>query len=191
MKSLLDAGDYDAVVSDCFVSFSGDDNSSMATERSQLRLEALGRPPELSPISNIYGAGSLLIKRSCFIDLGGFNEGLGDSRYGHWEMLNRLQAAGGRISSVPVPLVYWHLDKAAALGANLNHEFIEYLIRPWLEGLDFGQENIFRYAVHNLIEQNGQILNPKIVISERESRVRRFFWKVVNRLRWELNTWRN
>ena len=94
---------------------------------------AVGGPAEQAVLRNLYGAGFFLIKRLWFSRLGGFKSDLQSSTVAHWELLNRLSAAGGEVAAIPRALSIVDPRTATALSGPIEEGFSDRLLQPWLQ----------------------------------------------------------
>ncbi|MGI9491256.1 MAG: glycosyltransferase [Geminicoccaceae bacterium] len=107
---------------------------------------AVGGPPEQAVLRNLYGAGFFLIKRLWFSRLGGFQSGLQSSTVAHWELLNRLAAAGGEAVGIPKALATVDPRTAAELSGPIEASFSDRLLQPWLQQAPSTLQGFIRMA---------------------------------------------
>ena len=107
---------------------------------------AVGGPAEQGVSRNLFGAGLFLIKRSWFERLGGFSPDLHSSTVAHWDLLNRLAAAGGDVIGIPKALATVDGSVASELSAPISHGFAERLLQPWLQQAPTALQGFIRMA---------------------------------------------
>ncbi|MGI9452485.1 MAG: glycosyltransferase [Geminicoccaceae bacterium] len=107
---------------------------------------AVGGPAEQAALRNLYGAGLFLIKRLWFNRLGGFKSDLQSSTVAHWDLLNRLAAAGGDVVGIPRVLATVDPQTAAALSGPIGAGFADRLLQPWLQQAPSTLQGFIRMA---------------------------------------------
>jgi len=102
-------------------------------------------PAELSTKQNIYGARLSLVRKTTFLEAGGFSDEPSAIGIMEWEFLNRLKAAGRRIIGIPIAL-------ATATGAvapeTLTESQAGALTAPWTEAAPLHLQGFMRMALH-------------------------------------------
>ncbi|MGH1478400.1 MAG: glycosyltransferase [Geminicoccales bacterium] len=94
-------------------------------------IAAPGGPAEQGMTRNLFGAGLFLIRRSCFETSGGFATDLSSSNLTHWDLLNRLNAAGGDVIGIPRALASVEPSTADKLTEPSDPSFAKRLLQPW------------------------------------------------------------
>ena len=87
-----------------------------APEAVLYRVHPTGGPAALAPYEDVMGGPCFMIRRDRFMALGGFRCDPSLSGFAHWDLLNRLMLAAGRIEAVPIPL-YRHYATPLAYAA--------------------------------------------------------------------------
>lgn len=160
MTNLMLRSEADAVVVGCRID-SGMPKKPWEKPVDAPTLSAPGGPPMFGISRNIYGAGPFLIRRDRFLELGGFDAALSSSRVAHWDLLNRLAAAGGEVIGIPKTLASAGVAMADELGGPIDPVFAERLARPWPEpSLAMTEGFLEPTGVLNARESGGDGQNP-------------------------------
>jgi len=131
MVRLLQRAGADAVVGGYQIA---DQNGGMSWANDvRATVTAVGGPAEQAVLRNLFGAGLFLVKRSWFSQLGGFQSDLQSSTVAHWDLLNRLAAAGGEVIGIPRVLATVDPQTAAELSGPIGTGFADRLLQPWLQ----------------------------------------------------------
>ena len=96
-------------------------------------LLAPGGPSVFSPSWNLFGIGFLLMSRTRFLELGGFQADGVPHQVAHWALLNRLVAHGGEVIGIPDVLATGYCQAPDDYRSCLTPGFAEALLIPWLE----------------------------------------------------------
>jgi hypothetical protein len=109
-------------------------------------IAAFGGPPEHSARMNIYGARLFLVQKAAFLAAGGFSDQPDIVDILEWDFLNRLKAAGRKITAVPIALA----GSAGRVAPNrLTESQQGALTAPWTEAAPLLLQGLARMALHS------------------------------------------
>jgi O-antigen biosynthesis protein len=134
MLATLDAARADAVVCGC----KARRNGTMDI------VPVFGGPAELSTTRNVYGAKLFLVRKTTFLDVGGFAGEPETAGILEWELLNRLKAMGGRVAAIPAALVT--VDSPVSHAP--SQQQVGRLTAPWTRSIPDPLQGFVRMALH-------------------------------------------
>jgi hypothetical protein len=94
----------------------------------------LGGAAAVGVIENRFGDANALVRRSCFMALGGFSEDYG---LGHedWEFFARAVLTGYRLEVVPEPLFWYRVSAGSMLHSTQAHANYMRSLRPYMDAV--------------------------------------------------------
>lgn len=156
--------------------FSSDEGVPCPDRPSRHLWVPLGNAPGLGVFRNVFGDANALVRRTTFLELGGFTEDYG---VGHedWEFFARAALAGANLQLVPEPLFWYRVDARSMLrGGNQDLDHARSL-RPYRQTLTGGIGAALAYAawMHHRPPPAQQAAGP---IMPLQSSRRRRLWYV-------------
>eukprot|EP01006_Ploeotia_vitrea_P027234 TRINITY_DN60085_c0_g1_i1.p1 TRINITY_DN60085_c0_g1~~TRINITY_DN60085_c0_g1_i1.p1 ORF type:complete len:377 (-),score=206.04 TRINITY_DN60085_c0_g1_i1:428-1459(-) len=133
------------VVTSMFDFFHGD-GVPLETDSPSLRWLSVGAAPDLGLWHNVYGAYSALVRRSAFLQIGGFSEEYGTT-FEDYEFFSNAVLKGFRLELVPEPLLWYRQNS----GKHLMKDTNRYLnrmraLRPYLKKMPPYLRNAIKMA---------------------------------------------
>ncbi len=145
MITMLQGSLFDGVVCDYYVMAQSPDGAMLGITGT---IDAPGGPAARAPSHNVFGAGISLIRASALRRIGGVDPDSTRADTLVWEVLSKLCAQGGKITSIPEPLVKKTVSSIDELEHFGDQQLHERLRRHWVAGLGLQHENIVSSAIY-------------------------------------------
>ncbi len=145
MVRLLAGSPFDAVVCDYYVMAQSAEGTIFGVTGT---IDAPGGPSPRAPSHNVFGAGISVIRVSALRRIGGVDPDSTRAGTLVWEVLNKLCAQGGKVTSIPEALVRKTVSGIDELEHFGDRQLHERLRRHWVAGLGLQHENIVSSAIY-------------------------------------------